>query len=489
MQNELEELLQVVPEWTRFLEASRQAHTIDDTTRAPSQVKLSPLFLLFERLGPKAIYSAALSVSEKREILLKLVRDYYLLTLAQELLPRNATLRRFFQERRLDRESQRGHITSIAADLAFKLDDALRKKIAERDDNGYKVLLKAYVQASSGNAVIDFIRMESQWEKQTLKDQNLDDDELDPRDSLADDISYSPENIVLSKEKVKYLNEFRDVLKELFAKSDKAEPSLLAIDLTFGLGLSPHSKIGVEMTMRECCDKLKIEGETQARKIARCQVLLDKGLDQVRNLVRERLPVVAAYRQQQININTASRRDLRHQLGLTEGEVERLVANRQFKSLDQLAEMSILKSPRLPELVEKGAAAVPVPVDLNTATLRDMIDILVLAQESAQKLVASRPYASIDAVREAKLLPEAELSRLTANGAIIRPVNVSSHKINVNFAELEQLVKAGLSDELGRRLLLGRPYKTWQELDQYLGLEDAPWQQLRKNFVLSEISS
>ena len=252
-QNELKELLQVVPEWTRFLSESDPQATVDSTMKFAGRTGVSPIYSLFERLGPKTMYNAASSLGEKRLKLIKLVRDHYIMTLAATLLPKNATLRRFFQERRIDKESQQGHITSIAAELAFKLEEALTKKIADRDQEGYKVLLPAYVQASINNAVIDFVKLESQWEKQTLHDLNLDDDQEDPRDNVAAETTRLPENIVLSKEKVKYLNEFRQTLMALFAKQDTVDPSLLTLDCMFGLGLSRYSTSGVEMTMRECC--------------------------------------------------------------------------------------------------------------------------------------------------------------------------------------------------------------------------------------------
>src|SRR5262249_26055142 len=161
-----------------------------------------------------------------------------------------------------------------------------KKKLIEKDEDGFKVLLPAYVQASANNAIIDFIKTEYNWEKQTLQDVNLDPEQDDPRERTPDNLKYAPENVVLSKQKVKYLNEFGIALEAHFKHSRKVEESLLAVDCVFGLGLSKYSRAGEEMTMRECCEKLSIAGETQARKIARCQVLLDKGLDQVRQLVR-----------------------------------------------------------------------------------------------------------------------------------------------------------------------------------------------------------
>lgn len=483
-QNELKELLQVVPEWTRFLE---EINSINTTGSAVKSAISSPLFSLFEKVGPKAIYNALCASRENRKTLSKLVRNHYLLLVASQILPRNATLRRFFQERRIDKDSQQGQITSIAAELAFNLEAALSKKIDERAEDGHKVLLPAYIQASANNAVIDFVKLESQWEKQTLQDLNLDGDQEDPRDNLSAETTKLPENLILSKEKVQYLNEFRNALTELFLRQKPAEQSLLTLDCVFGLGLSQYSTAGVEMTMRECCEKLSLSGETQARKIARCQVLLDKGMDQVRQLVREKLPVVAEYRQQQVNINSASRRDLRHQLDLTEGEIERLMIYRQYKKLVELVDKSVVKVDRLKELEKKGAAAVPVPVDINSATMRDLLDILAIPKAMAERLVSLRPFPDLASLVKKQALSEEELGRLTANGAVLRPV--ANQRTNINKVELIQLVKAGVDEATAGRLLLGRPYSSWQELEEFLGLEEGTWQVLRKNFILSEAYS
>jgi DNA uptake protein ComE-like DNA-binding protein len=481
MQNDLNEILRLVPEWTRFL----PLETIQEgtTTGAPDlsqDYRGEALFLFFERIGVKAIYGAVLNLGPQADRLLKLVRDHYMLDVAARLLPKNATLRRFFQGRKVDKEWQTAQITSLAADLSFKLDEALRKKMAEGDEAGFKVLLPAYIQASANNAVIDFVKSESHWEKQTLQDMNLDSEQEDPRDRSPDDLKYTPENLVLSKEKVRYLNEFRLALEKLFKQSPQVELSLLTVDCIFGLGLSQYSQSGEEMTMRECCERLSLTGETQARRIARCQVLLDKGLDQVRQVIRDQLPAIAQFRQQEINVNCASRRDLRHQLGLTEGEVERLVANRQYADLFELSQKATLKPERLSELAKKGAVAAKVPVDLNSCTVRDLVDILGLAKPTAQRLFAARPLPNLEAMVQNRLVSQAELDRIMANGAVLRVL--AHEKANINTCQLEKLVESGINGEVGKRLLAGRPFHSWQELDEYLCCEESTWEALRKNF-------
>ena len=131
--------------------------------------------------------------------------------------------------------------------------------------------------------------------------------------------------------------------------------------------------------------------------------------------------------------------------------------------------------------------AVPVPVDMNSATVRDLIDILALSKEKAQRLASLRPIINRASLVEKKVLSEDELNRLLANGAVLKPV--LNQKTNINKAELSQFIQTGIEEKLAKRLLTGRPYSSWQELDEYLACEDTSWQLLRKNFILSESSS
>ena len=232
--------------------------------------------------------------------------------------------------------------------------------------------------------------MESQWERLAAPETHEDGEE-DAIARTADDLDQIPEHIALSGEKVGYLNDLRAKLKRWSEGCESSEPSFAVIDCMFGLGLTSFSTLGKELTMRECCEVLKLEGETQARKIARCQVLLDKGMDRIRQMLRDELPGVVDCWQKEININVASKRDLNHQLDLTEGEVERLVTNRQYMALDQLVERSIVKSEKIALLKNKGAVAAFVPVDLNSATARELSDILGMPKDIAQKVVAARP--------------------------------------------------------------------------------------------------
>lgn len=471
---ELQVILQLAPDWAPIYDSVVEANKSDKITA----------FQLFERLGAKAIYKKVLALGDSRKQLMVLVRDHYYQPVLSKMLTNNQNLRRFWSQRRVPPDLQKGQAISIAVELSQKMDGVLAKHIAQRSEDGFKVLLPAYLQRTVHNAVIDHIRDEWEWEHNTLQDMNLDPEQDDPRQNTADDARYAPENRILSGEQVSQLNQLRQQLESLLGNRNYQQEPLVVVDCMFGLGLTEHSTVGVEMTMRECCEKLKLPGETQARKIARCQVLLDKGLDMIRNVVREKLPSVAECWQSEININSASRRELGHQLGFTESEVDRLIAARQYVALQQLVENAIIKPAKLAELQKRGAVAAFVPVDLNSATTRDIIDIVGADKEVAQKLVSARPFEHLSELLEKKLVDKTLLDRFTRRGAVLRSVGPGSARTDLNKAALEEIEKFGVPSVVAQKLLRGRPFTTWAELEDFLCCDAPTWALLRQKFCL-----
>lgn len=457
-----EEILNLAPEWRPVLERLDGA---DNKASAPS------LVALFQELGAPAIYSKASSLDKEKGNFVSLVRDYYYQPLFQKMLRCNQNLKRFWAQRRVDRDSQEHNCISLSVELAQKMATALEKQLTEGNEDGFKVILPAYAQRSVYNAVVDYVRKEWQWEKDTLQDLNLDPNQIDPRTAVADEIEYSPEQKALSGEQVGQLNQVRSHLSRMLGNPEYSQEALVVVDCMFGLGLTPSSKTGLEMTMRECCDVLNLPGETQARKIARCQVLLDKGLDLIREMIRSDMPGIAQAWQADININSASRRELNHQLGLTEGEVDRLIKNRQYYSIDELIDKKIVKAERIADIQERGGVAAFIPVDLNQATRRDITDIVGLSKEQAKKVVDERPFASIEELLTRGIADKFMLARFVENGAVVGGGLKSLNKVDLNKAEQESLLGLGLSAEDCERLVRARPFETWVEVERFLGLE------------------
>lgn len=486
-QGQIEELLDMAPDWRQIFESlSRDVISRQDKDAA-GKAKIVGLFDLFEKLGAKSLYKKAQLLKDDRERFLVLVRNYYLQPLAAKMVGNNQNLKRFFAQRRIAQDEQKRHALSIATELAEKLDGAVRKHLQQAAEDGFKVLLPAYVQRSVHNQAIDYIREEWDWEKTTLQDLNLDPEQEDPRQNTADDSAYMPENQAISSEQVVQLNQLRSMLQKMLADKNNQKEPLEVVDCMFGLGLTKHSVAGKELTMRECCDVLQLSGDTQARKIARCQVLLDKGLSMVREGIRQNLPGIADCWQKETNVNRASRRELNQQLGMTESEVERLIVSRQYKKLLDLVQKTVLKEARLKELEAKGAVAAFVPVDINSATNRDLMDILGMNKDVAQKVCQMRPFPHLSHLVELKLVNESGLKVLLERGAVLKLVESGKRK-DINAAPLDELVKSGLEPGLAKRIERGRPFGTWAELEEYLQIDLNKEPVLRQNFCLGIFS-
>lgn len=478
---EFQELLQLAPDWQAVYE-SVVANFAAERKAPPTA------FDLFERLGAKSIYLKALSMSGDQRIRLAvLIRDSYYQPLLTKMATSNQNLRRFWSQRRVPPDLQKSQAMSFAVELAQKMDGVLAKHLNQGSEDGFKVLLPAYVQRSVHNAVIDHIRQEWEWEHSTLQDLNLDPEGEDPRQNTADDPMYAPENRAINNEQVAHLNQLRQQLNQLLGNKQVAQEPLYVVDCMFGLGLSEYSASGVEMTMREVCDKLNLPGETQARRIARCQVLLDKGMDIIRHMVREKLPQVAESWQAEVNVNTASRRELTHYLGLTEGEVEKVIASRQYYLLKQLVERGAVKGPRIAEIETKGAVAAFVPIDVNSATTRDIIDILGLGKDHAQKVVAERPFEKLTDLLNKRLLDQKTFDLLVGRGAVLRVKAANASRVDLNRAQAEEITALGLSPELTQKLTRARPFATWAELEEFLSCDSQTWALLRQKFCLGLI--
>lgn len=469
---DLDTVLELAPEWEQLLR----------NWQAESPNAAATEFL--NKVGAKAIFRKALGLKGERGRFIDLLQKSYYQPMFQKMLSANQNLRRFLSQRHVASDEMRGIVISLSADLAAKMRSTLEKQLGSADEDGFKVLLPAYVQRSVHNAVIDFIRNEANWERQTLQDTYLDPQQEDPRTAVADDIAYTPESKVLSGEQITQLNELRRNLEAMLKDAKLPKEPLVVVDCMFGMGLTQYSTVGQEMTMRECCDKLDIQGETMARRIAKCQVFLDKGLEMVRQKIYKDMPGIAECWQRGLNVNTASRRELAQQLSMTEGEIERCIRGRQFAGVEELIHKGIIKADRLPDLTKKGATAAFVPVDLNSATARDITDICGVPKELAQKIVSERPFKTIDELLQKKFAKKEEIELFVKRGAVVRAKYADTKRADLNRSSLEDLLQLGVDSETASVITRCRPFMTWAEVEEFLGPEAPAMAVLRQRFFL-----
>jgi DNA uptake protein ComE-like DNA-binding protein len=189
--------------------------------------------------------------------------------------------------------------------------------------------------------------------------------------------------------------------------------------------------------------------------------------------------------QRGLNVNTASRRELQQQLGMTEGEVERCIKCRQYHRFDELIERGVIKDQqRVPELQKKGGTAAFVPVDLNNATARDITDVVGMPKELAQRVVSERPFKNIEELVNKKFIKQDELAIYIKRGAVVRAQHKDSRRVDLNRAPQEDLVALGLDAETATLVVRCRPFMTWAEVEEFLGTESPAWSILRQRFFL-----
>jgi DNA uptake protein ComE-like DNA-binding protein len=112
-----------------------------------------------------------------------------------------------------------------------------------------------------------------------------------------------------------------------------------------------------------------------------------------------------------------------------------------------------------------------------------MTDILGIDKDLAKKLVEARPFARLEDLSERKLVEGNKLAVLKQRGAVVR----SSRAHNLNTATKAHLVGAGIAPDRAEAIVRGAPFRSWADLDDFLGADEKSWQNLRKNFSLGEI--
>jgi competence protein ComEA len=161
-----------------------------------------------------------------------------------------------------------------------------------------------------------------------------------------------------------------------------------------------------------------------------------------------------------VNLNTASEKELQALPGVGEATAKKIVAGRPYSSVDDLAKAGVSQStisklrssvtvggaaaapapPAASKSSKSGAAPAPAaasksskssaapatpavaPVDLNTASLKDLEELPGVGEATAKKIVAGRPYSSVDDLAKAgvskstieKLRPAATVSGAAA---------------------------------------------------------------------------
>jgi competence protein ComEA len=277
-----------------------------------------------------------------------------------------------------------------------------------------------------------------------------------------------------------------------------------------------------------------------------------------------------------VNLNTASLKDLEELPGVGETTAKKIVAGRPYSSVDDLAKAGVSKS-----TIEKlrssvtvgGAAAAPAPaaasksskssaapaapapaasksskssaapaapaagpVDLNTASVKDLEELPGVGEATAKKIVAGRPYSSVDDLAKAgvskstieKLRPAATVSGAAAArapastpaaasaapapsappaaappaaaasatpkptttataGAAGTPGKVAvGEKVNINTASKEDLERLpGIGPTKSQAIIDARPFTAPTDIMKVKGIKEGTYAKLKDNITVN----
>ncbi len=130
--NDFEQILSLAPEWNHAAQRVTKDCTVDGAIANDLGKPTASVFALLQQVGVPSIYAKLSQGKENRKELLKIVRDKYLLVLANKMFKSNGTIRRFFSERRLDADEQKSQLTSMAVEVSLKLDTMSAEKSRQR---------------------------------------------------------------------------------------------------------------------------------------------------------------------------------------------------------------------------------------------------------------------------------------------------------------------------------------------------------------------
>ncbi len=192
------------------------------------------------------------------------------------------------------------------------------------------------------------------------------------------------------------------------------------------------------------------------------------------------------------DLNKATESQLEELPGIGAASAKKIIAGRPYKSVGDLSNsglpgatiekikslVTVAQSKPQTKAAKPSVADAPTgPVDLNKATEAQLEELPGIGAASAKKIIAGRPYKSVDDLSKAGL-PAATVSKISSLVSVAQPkpqtkaakssvADAPTGPVDLNKATEAQLEELpGIGAASARKIIAGRPYKSVDDLSK-----------------------
>jgi competence ComEA-like helix-hairpin-helix protein len=185
---------------------------------------------------------------------------------------------------------------------------------------------------------------------------------------------------------------------------------------------------------------------------------------------------VNACSQDQIDINSATAKELEKLTGIGPTYAQRIIDSRTFQSLDELTKVNGIGPATLNKIKEQGLACVistdeiktettetielppesiesiPTKIDLNTATAKELEKITSVGPSTAQAIIDSRPFTSLEDLLKVRGIGPTTLEKIKEQGLAWVDESLKENQTEIEQEETENIINLKKQTKLEEKI-------------------------------------